>query len=196
MKKLILFVICFAIGAWMYGILGGLVGLAVAGLLNWFIGSDNISLTQPMVPSGKQKEGKKEEPIKSGERVGRLLMLGVFGFGLGVAIICFPVYFLSMIYQAGEGIKSAYVGGPTKHWNPGIQAIAPAGKKSDYYHFDGAGDGYNPQGRVKVYFCSNILKQEIFIGEDDPKTLSWKKIKQGYYRFEAVGKSDVIVYLN
>jgi len=196
MKKLILFVICFAVGIWMHGILGGLVGLAVAGLLNWFIESGDISLTQPMVASGKQKEGKKEEPIKSGEKTGRIIMIGIFGFGLGVAFFFALFYFPFYLYQAGEGVKQQYIGGPATHWNPGTQAIAPAGKKSDYYHFDGKGDGYNPQGRVKVYFCSNILKQEIFIGEDDPKTLSWKKIKQGYYRFEAVGKSDVIVYLN
>ncbi len=192
MKKLILFATCFAIGAWMYGVLGGLVGLAIAGLLNWFIESGDISLTQTIVPSGKNKK----EPKPENDKMGRIIMIGIFGFGLGIALLFFISYPFSVLYDAGQGIKQQYIGGPTTRWNPGTQVLVPAGKKSGYYHFDGKGDGYNPQGRVKVYYCSNILKREIFIGEDGPKTLSWKKIRQGYYRFEAVGNNDVIVYLN
>ncbi len=196
MKKLILFLISFIVGAWIYGIIGGLIGLAIAGLLVWFATSDNVSLTQPMIPSGKKKEGKEEQPAKSGEQAGRIIMIGIFGFGLGVAFLFALFYFPFYLYQAGEGIKRQYIGIQEPHWNPGTQAIAPAGGKSGYYHFDGKGDGYNPQGRIKVYYCSNILKKEIFIGEDGPTSLSWKKIKQGYYRFEAIGTADVIVYLN
>lgn len=193
--KLIAYLAGGIIGYLYGGIIGAIIGLTIASIIVWIGTSSNVSLTQPMISSNKKN---KEEVLlkKENDKFGRLIMLGIFGFGLGVAFIFWGGSTIAMIYSGGEGIKQQYLGASATHWNPGEKTIAPAGTKSNAVYFDGRGEGYNPQGPVEIYYYAKSPHKEVLLGKDDAGKNQWKTLKKGFYRFKSTSAQDVTVYLN